>query len=103
MATIPYTAAGAALVYQAASVGGDKFAAASGRLHVRNAGGTACIVTVHSQTLCDQGSTHDKTYTVGAAADRLLGPFDPSRFADTDNFVQLTYDQVASVTVAIIA
>lgn len=103
MATIPYRQSGDQLVYQAASVGGDQFAAASGRVHVRNAGGSPCIVTAHSQQPCNQGGTHDKTYTVGAGADRLLGPFDPSRFADGSNMVQITYDQVTSVTVAIIA
>ena len=103
MATIPYRQSGDMLTYQAASSGGDQYIAASGRLHVRNAGGGACVVTVHSPKQCDQGSVHDKTYTVGAAADRLLGPFDASRFADAGNMVQLTYDQVTSVTVAVIA
>ena len=103
MATIPYRQSGDALAYQAASVGGDQFIAASGRLHVRNAGASACVVTAHSVQQCNQGSTHNPTYTVGAGADRLLGPFDTSRYADGTNMVQITYDQVTSVTVAVIA
>jgi hypothetical protein len=103
MATIPYRAAGAALAYQAASVGGDKYAAGSGRVHVRNASGAPITVTIHAQQNCNQGFPHDLTYVVGAGTDVILGPFDTNRFDDGTGFIQLTYKDVTSLTVAVIA
>jgi hypothetical protein len=103
MATIPYKAAGVALTYQAATGGGDKYAAGSGRLHVRNGDGSAITVTIVGQQFCNQGTKHDLTYTVAGASDKILGPFDTTRFDDGTGFIQITYSAVTSVTVAVIA
>ena len=103
MATIPYTASGSALVYQAAQVGGDKFLAQSGRLHVRNGDSGSIMVTVNSQRNCDQGFDHDLTYTIPGTSDKIIGPFDTNRFADGTGYINITYSAVTSVTVAVIA
>jgi hypothetical protein len=92
------TTAGVALAYAAADVAGDTFDN-NGRVgfHVKNGGASPCVVTVNSVTACDQGFDHDLVVTVPAGSDRIIGPFPTARFGTP---VEVTYDQVTSVTVA---
>jgi hypothetical protein len=91
----------AAVALVAASGGGDSFPAGTRRcLHVKNADASSKTVTIHSQKKCDQGATHDVAVVVAAGAEKRLGPYSPSRFADVNGLVQVTYSAVTSVTVA---
>lgn len=104
MATITPSTAGNAVTYQNAAGGGDQYAAsAQARLHVRNGGGSPITVTIKSQAPCSQGTVHDTTVVIGNAADKILGPYDPARYADANGFVQITYTGVTSVTVGVIS
>jgi len=87
--------------YVAAEAAGDEFEAGGNRfIHVKNGGASQITVTVKSQKACDQGFTHDLTVDVPAGEERLIGSFDPARFANSAGRVQVTYSDVTSVTVA---
>lgn len=67
---------------------------------VSNGGGSTCNVTISAQRACNHGFTHDISEAVLAGEDRRFGPFDKERFNDTNGNIVVSYDQVASVTVA---
>ena len=92
---------GLAPAFAAADVAGDQFAN-GGRtyLHVKNASAVSVNVTADSKKQCDQGFDHDVVVAVPAAGERLIGPFDPSRFNNSSGRIEVGYSAVASVTVA---
>jgi hypothetical protein len=92
--------AGLAASYTAAAVGGDTFAN-DGRvfLHVKNGGTGSIDVTIDSVTACNQGFDHNLVVSVPNAQERMIGPFDPSRFNNAGQ-VGVAYSGVTSVTVA---
>ena len=103
LATQVPTPAGVAPSYAAAAAGGDTVEAGPDVvLHVK-AGATGVNVTVASPTPCSQGSTHNLVVNVPANSDRMIGPLPAQRFAQASTGrVNVTYDQVATVTVAAI-
>lgn len=91
--------AGATPSFAAATSGGDQFSNdGKTMLEVKNAG-SSITVTIASQQACNQGSTHNTTVTVASGGDKMIGPFDPSRYNDANGYVQVTYSAVTSVTV----
>ena len=88
----------------AAASGGDTFTN-GGRTfyHVINGGGSTCNVTFDSQLDCDQGFDHNFTAAVLTATEQMIGPFPKPRFNNASEKVTVSYDQVATVTVAAIA
>lgn len=90
--------------YVAAAAGGDYFAN-DGKtlLEARNASGGNITVTVASQKTCDQGATHNAAVVVPlTTGQRMIGPFNRTRFNDANGRVQITYSGVTSLTVAAI-
>jgi len=87
--------------FVAADVGGDEFAN-GGRtmLYVKNEGASQITVTIDSAKPCNYGFDHDLTVDIPAGEDRIVGPFDPSRFNNSSARVAVTYSDVTSVTVA---
>lgn len=94
----------ASLTYTAAAAGGDEFLN-SGKefLHVRNGSAAAITVTANSIAKCDQGFDHDKTETVPAGEDRMIGPFATARYNNANGRVEVTYSAVTTVTVALLS
>lgn len=95
---------GVALTFVAATAGGDSFPNGGGAqvlLLVKNAGAAICNVTIASPTQCSQGFTHTIAVAVAVGATELIGPFPASRFNDANGNINVTYDQVATVTVAV--
>jgi hypothetical protein len=92
--------------YAAAAAAGDSFVN-NGRtfLHVKNAnGGTARTVTINSLVNCSQGFDHDLTISVTASSEKMIGPFEMSRFNNTaSSSVTATYSSEADLTVAAIS
>lgn len=84
-----------------ATGGGDEFVN-DGRtmLVVDNGGGAPVVVTVDSKLLSDYGTDEDNVVSVGAGSVAFIGPFQTKRFNGTSQLVSITYDGVASVTVA---
>lgn len=98
------TLTGVAPTYNAAAAGGDTFVN-NGKtfLHVKNTGAST-TVTVDSVTACNQGSDHDSVTTVPATTgDRMIGPFEMSRFNSGTGTAAITYSQVTGITVAVVS
>lgn len=89
--------------FVAASAGGDEFVN-SGRvmLHIKNGGASQITATINSQTPCSYGFDHDVVVSVPASSELVVGPFPKARFNDSNGKVQITYNDVTSVTVAAI-
>src|SRR4051794_5552022 len=89
------TNAGTVPTYGAAAGGGDQFQNDGKTMfHVKNGSGGSITVTFASQKSCDQGSTHNTAVAVAAGAEKMVGPFDPSRYNDANGYCQVTYSGV---------
>ena len=98
---------GTTVSYSAAAGGGDQVANDGvTKLHVKNGGASPVNVTIDSPNTCSFGvsanAAHDEVITVAAGGDKFLGPFTPDRFNDASGNIQISYDQVVSVTIAAI-
>lgn len=91
--------------YSSAAAGGDEFAWDSRRfVHVKNGDGSSHTLTVTSQySAAPPGLTSDDlAVSIPAGEERIVGPFPETAFKDSDGNVQLTYDAVTSVTIAVL-
>ncbi|MFJ8474201.1 hypothetical protein [Kitasatospora sp. NPDC094011] len=89
--------------YGAASAGGDKLplAAANTFLHIKNGSASSITVTVTTQNNQYKGLTvPDRTVTVAASGEQMLGPFDATLHADINQQASIGYSAVATVTAA---
>jgi len=76
-------------------------------VHVINGGGSPCLVTVPTPAQISGLDIEDRVVTVPAGEDRMIGTFEPGLFnqpaGGTDaGECYVEYDQVTTVTVAII-
>lgn len=97
------TAAGLAANYATASAGGDKVPLGAGNifLHVKNGSASSITVTITTQSNTYKGLTvPDRTVTIGASADKMIGPIDATLHADINQQASVGYSAAASVTVA---
>jgi hypothetical protein len=88
--------------YAAASATGDKvsLSAANTFLHVKNGGAASVTVTVTTQTNSYKGLTvPDRTVTVPASGEQMIGPLDPSLHADITQQAAIGYSAATSVTI----
>lgn len=95
-------AAGTGPTYVTAAAGGDKvsLAAPNTFLHIKNGGGSTVTVTVTTQNNAYKALTiPDRTVTVAAAGETMIGPLDPSLHADINVQASIGYSAVTSVTV----
>ncbi|MBP2232565.1 hypothetical protein J2847_005894 [Azospirillum agricola] len=102
--------AGAALTYSAAGSSGDSFTNTGKELlHIKNGAGSPVTLTIKSRnaTPSPDGfgpvSKPDRTVTVPAGGDRIVGPFPLKAFNDSNSRVSMTYSSATSVSAAIIA
>lgn len=102
---------GTAVTFASAGGSGDKIDNSGpnrGRVyaHVRNDSGSSITVTVTAQRSEVKNGQYgdlaisDKTITVGASAEKVIGPFAPYIFNDSNGDVNLSYSATTSVTVA---
>ncbi len=75
--------------------------------HVINAGGSPCVVTIATPATISGLTIEDQVVTVAAGTDQFMGPFDTNLFnqptgAANAGRVQIAYDQVVTVTVAVL-
>lgn len=107
MATLtPSTASlsGVVLPSTAAGVSGDKFAA-DGRnvLIVNNGSGSSINVTITSQAVAGPGlAKTDLVVAVANGVTKVIGPFPPGAFADSNGQVNVAYSSATSVTVGVL-
>lgn len=102
------TAAGLEVAYAAAAEAGDTFAGGERAfLHVKNGAGATRTVTIAAQvdTVHVPGvgtiSVPDMVVAITAGEDRMIGPFG-SAYRNAAGNVAVTYDDEASVTVAVV-
>lgn len=90
--------------YDAASSGGDEFANTGAEfIHVKNGDGSPHTVTIETPNLVDGTlAIADRDVVVPAGEERMIGPFPVGTYNDGDGLVQLTYDAVTSVTIALL-
>ncbi len=86
-----------------ADVDGDSFLN-TGRelLIVHNAGEDPIAVTVESTYEVDEQDVADLVVAVPAGESRHIGPLRPGIYNDEDGLVQVTYDVVTDVSVAVL-
>lgn len=89
--------------FNSAAAGGDSFThGAKTYIHVKNDDASSHTVTVASQYSATPGiGPVDLDITVPAGEERIAGPFN-SNFKDSAGDVQLTYDAVTSVSIAVL-
>jgi hypothetical protein len=93
------TQAGVALTTAPATGAGDSYANTGQEIiYVDNAGASPCNMTVAAPKLCNQGFNHPLVVTIPAGTKHYCGPFEVARYGST---VNLTYDQVVSVNIAV--
>lgn len=100
------TIAGLAATFNAANAGGDEFVNDGQTfIYVKN-GATDVNVTVNSQVTSDEEcpgqAAADKVITVGSSSEKVIGPFNQAGYNDANGKVQLTYDDVSNVTIAVV-
>lgn len=70
-------------------------------LHVKNAGGSICNVTIETPGTVDGLAVADRTVAVAATTgDAMIGPFPENVYDQADGTINVDFDQVTSVTVA---
>lgn len=93
---------GIAPTFVGADVAGDSFKNfGTVVLHVDNQDTVAKQVTIASNP-CNFGEIHDVVVSVPASEERIIGTFSKERFNDDNNLVNVTYDDVTSLSVAVI-
>lgn len=89
--------------FSAADATGDTFANSGyAYLYVKNGDTADHTVTISAQSQCSHGFTHDVDVIVPASGEKQIGTFDTKRFNDDKRQVNVSYDAVTSVTVAVI-
>jgi len=95
---------GASPTYSPATVAGDEFRPDARTLvHVKNGSGASITVTIPAYGSGPGGNpVANRTVSVPAGGERVIGPFDPSGFSAPDGLAMLLYSAVTSVTVAVL-
>lgn len=91
--------------YVAANLNGDKVRPSNRTfLHVKNGSGGSVTVTVDDTITKEPVGAvcfdPDLEVTIEGGGERFIGPIDPARFRGEDGNADISYDSVASVTVA---
>ena len=84
-----------------AAADGNKFSN-DGRiiLQVGNGGGSPITVTIQTPGTVDDLAVSDRTVTVGDGDTKLIGPFPPGIYNQSDGMVYVDFSAVTDVTVA---
>lgn len=95
--------AGLEAAYASCAGGGDEFANSGDEfIHIINGHSSPQTVTIVSQSTVDGLAVADREVEITNAEERMIGPFPASTYNDGDGLVQLTYDGVTALTIAII-
>jgi hypothetical protein len=100
--------AGLLATYSSAGVSGDVVDNRDGKtlLHVKNASAGAITVTITAQDTSTPVAGYgdltvsDITVSVGAAAEKFIGPFPRNAYNNSSDQIAVSYSAVTSVTVA---
>ena len=93
--------AGLTPTYSAADATGNTFPNDGNTIvHIKNGGGSSITVTLPTPGKVAGVDIADPTVSIGAGAEKFIGPFDPRAFAQSDGSVLVNYSGVTTVTVA---
>lgn len=89
--------------YASANADGNKFSN-DGRmfLHVKNGGGSSITVTIQTPGTVDDLAIADQAVVVTNGEERMIGPFPPTIYNQSDRMVYVDYSAVTSVTMAVL-
>lgn len=83
--------------------GGDEFVNNGNEfIYVKNGDGSPHTVTIATPATVDGLAVADREVAVPAGEERIIGPFPKATYDDTAGKVQLTYDAVTSLTIAVL-
>jgi hypothetical protein len=97
------TSVGLAAVYAAADAGGDAFPN-NGQcfVHVKNSDASPHTVTVATSRTVDGLAVANRDVVIPAGEERFIGPLSVSTYNDGSGNVQLSYDAVTGVSLAVL-
>lgn len=96
------TSAGLTPSYAAANVDGHSYQPTAGRLlHVKNGGAGSITVTLPTPGTVDGLAVSDRTVTIGAGAEKLIGVGRGAAYRQDGGVVYVDFSGVTSVTVAL--
>lgn len=99
----PVPASGSALAPAAVAAGGDQFLNDGDIvLYFKNTNASSRTVTIATGGTIGGIAIADVTVALAQNEEKLVGPFDPRIFNDSNGYVQLTYTADTGVTVAAI-
>jgi len=89
--------------YSSCAGGGDEFANSGDEfIHIKNGHSSTQTVTIETPATVDGLAVADREVAIPATSERLIGPFPSNTYNDSGGLVQLTYDSVTSLTIAIL-
>lgn len=95
---------GKVATYEAANAAGNSFQLTSGRLlHLKNGGASVCNVTVETPLTVDGLAVADRSIAVAAGTNLFLALGTQDVYRQPGGVVFIDYDQVTSVTVAVLS
>jgi hypothetical protein len=71
-------------------------------IYIKNGGGSPDTVGIDSAVACNQGFDHDGGSSVTNATEKCFGPFEQTRFNNSNGQVTVTHSFLTSVTCAVI-
>jgi len=90
-------------VYTAADVAGDEFVNTGRKFfHIKNGDGSPHTMTIETPNTVDTLAIADRDVVIPAGEERMIGPFAGGTYNDSAGSVQVTYDAVTSVTLALV-
>jgi hypothetical protein len=94
---------GITLTFSACDAAGDEFEnSGEAFIYVKNSDTVDHTVIVNSQQPCSYGFDHDVSVTVPTGGEKLIGTFPKDRFNDSNGKVQISYDAVTGLTIAVV-
>ena len=95
--------AGLEATYDACNADGNYFANTGNEfIHIVNAAVADQTITIATPATVDGLAVADRSVVVTASEERFIGPFPTATYNDGDGRVQLTYDAVVTLTVALL-
>lgn len=71
-------------------------------LHVINGGGSTCNLTIIAPNQIHGLAIADRAVAVAAGANKVIGPFPPTVYNNSDDDLEITADFLTSVTIAVL-
>lgn len=89
--------------YAACAGGGDEFVNTSKEfVHIKNGAGATQTVTFATPATVDGLAVANRDVAIPAGEERMIGPFPASTYSDANAKVQMTYDAVVTLTIAVV-